>query len=177
MTGDPRSAQSRSWDSLMPGIPAATARRKSGWGTPRTVRYVARRYRRLVQSKIVVTRPPPIFRPLHQPFPRGIQLFQQATPSPSREELRCLLSIIAPAAGERLWVRDVEVEVRAFFLICCTLLNVLVRKGKGPEGRKNLAQGASPGSRKPSGSREPQRGERKGLDAGTLPGSAAPSGA
>jgi hypothetical protein len=39
-------------------------------------------------------------------------------------------------------VRDVEVEVRAFFLACCTLLNVLVRKGKGPEGRKNLAQGA-----------------------------------
>ena len=27
-------------------------------------------------------------------------------------------------------VRDVEVEVRAFFFICCTLLNVLVRKGK-----------------------------------------------
>jgi len=74
-------------------------------------------------------------------------------------------------------VRDVEVEVRAFFLICCTLLNVLVRKGKGPEGRKNLAQGASPGSRKRSCSREPQRGERKGFDAGTLPGSAAPSGA
>jgi hypothetical protein len=46
------------------------------------------------------------------------------------------------------------------FLICCTVLNLLVRKGKGPEGRKNLAQGASPGSRKPSCSREPQRGER-----------------
>ena len=75
-------------------------------------------------------------------------------------------------------VRDVEVEVRAFFLICCTLLNVLARKGKGPEGRKNVAHGASPGSRKPCGSREqPQRGERKGFDAGTLPGSAAPSGA
>ena len=28
----------------------------------------ARRYRRLVQSKIVVTRPSPIFRPLHPPF-------------------------------------------------------------------------------------------------------------
>ena len=74
-------------------------------------------------------------------------------------------------------VHDVKVEVKAFSLVCCTLLNVLVRKGKGPEGRKNLAQGASPGSRKPSGSREPQRGERKGLDAGTLPGSAAPCGA
>jgi hypothetical protein len=48
---------------------------------------------------------------------------------------------------------------------------------KGPEGRKNLAQGVSPGSRKPSCSREPQRGERRGFDAGTLPGSAAPSGA
>jgi hypothetical protein len=35
--------------------------------------------------------------------------------------------------------RDVEVEVRAFFLICCTLLNLLVRKGKGPEGRSRLA--------------------------------------
>jgi hypothetical protein len=32
-------------------------------------------------------------------------------------------------------VRDVEVEVRAFFLIRFTLLNVLVRKGKGPEGQ------------------------------------------
>jgi hypothetical protein len=48
---------------------------------------------------------------------------------------------------------------------------------KGPKGRKNLAQGASPGSRKPCGSREPQRGERKGIDAGTLAGSAAPCGA
>jgi hypothetical protein len=31
---------------------------------------------------------------------------------------------------------------QGIFLICCTLLNVLLRKGKGPEGRKNLAQGA-----------------------------------
>jgi len=31
-------------------------------------------YRRLVQSKIVVTRPPPIFRPLDQAFPDGIQV-------------------------------------------------------------------------------------------------------
>jgi hypothetical protein len=46
-------------------------------------------------------------------------------------------------------VRDTEVEVRAFFLICSTLLNVWVRQGKGLEGRKNLAQGASPGSRAP----------------------------
>ncbi len=74
-------------------------------------------------------------------------------------------------------MRDVEAEVRAFFLIYCTLLNVVVRKGKGPEGRKNLAQGASPGCRKPSGSQEPQRGERKGLGVGTLPASAAPCGA
>jgi hypothetical protein len=74
-------------------------------------------------------------------------------------------------------VRDVEVEVRAFFLVCCTLLDVPVRNGESPEGRKNSAQGASPGSRKPSISREPQRGGRKGFDAGTLPGSAAPSGA
>jgi len=35
---------------------------------------------------------------------------------------------------------------------------------QGPEGRKSLAQGASPGSRKPSDARQPQRGERKALD-------------
>jgi hypothetical protein len=35
----------------------------------------------------------------------------------------------APAAG-------------GIILICCTLLNVWVRQGKGPEGRKSLAQGA-----------------------------------
>ena len=46
----------------------------------------AHRFRCLTQSKIVVTRPPSIFRPLHQPLPHGIQLFQQAMPWPSREE-------------------------------------------------------------------------------------------
>ena len=45
-----------------------------------------RRYRCPVQSKFAVTRPPPIFRLLHQPLPHGIQRFQQAMPSPSREE-------------------------------------------------------------------------------------------
>jgi hypothetical protein len=34
----------------------------------------------LVQSRIVVTRPPLIFRALHQPFPHGIQLFQLLSP-------------------------------------------------------------------------------------------------
>jgi hypothetical protein len=52
--------------------------------------------------------------------------------------------------------------------ISLDLLHASERTGKGPEGRKTLAQGASPGSRKHSGSREPQRGERKGLDVGTL---------
>jgi hypothetical protein len=66
-------------------------------------------------------------------------------------------------------VHDVKVEVKAFSLVCCTLLNVLVRKGKGPEGRKNLAQGASPGSRRLSGSRQPQRGERIRLRRGNSP--------
>jgi hypothetical protein len=33
--------------------------------------------------------------------PAGIQLFQEAMPSPSGEELRYLLSIIARVAGER----------------------------------------------------------------------------
>ena len=28
----------------------------------------------------------PIFRPLHQPLPYGIQLFRQAMPSPAKEE-------------------------------------------------------------------------------------------
>jgi hypothetical protein len=51
------------------------------------------------------------------------------------------------------------------------------QRPRGPIPPCGIAQGASPGSRKPSCSREPQRGERKGLDAGTLPGSAAPSGA
>jgi hypothetical protein len=46
----------------------------------------ARRYRRLVQSIIVATRPPLILRTLHQPFAHGIQLFRQAVPLPSREE-------------------------------------------------------------------------------------------
>jgi hypothetical protein len=59
--------------------------------------------------------------PIPQPFPRYP------------------LSIAARAAGEGWWARDVEVEVRAFFLICCKLLKVLVRKGKGPEGRSRLA--------------------------------------
>ena len=66
-------------------------------------------------------------------------------------------------------VRDVEVEVRAFFLVCCTLLDVPVRNGESPEGRKNSAQGASPGSRRPSNSREPQRGERIRFRRGNSP--------
>jgi hypothetical protein len=70
--------------------------------------------------------------------------------------------------GERSGVRDIEVEVRAFSSICCTFLGVGVREGQGPKGRKNLAQGASPRSRKPSGSWEPQRGETKGCAAGRL---------
>ena len=65
---------------LMPDAPAANARRQSGWGAPRTVRYVAGCYRRLVQCQTTVTRPPPIFRPVHQPFPRGIQVFQLLSP-------------------------------------------------------------------------------------------------
>ena len=73
-------------------------------------------------------------------------------------------------------VRDVGVKVRAFLLICCTPLNVWLRKRQGPKGRKNLAQGA-PWVQKPACSRQPQRGERKGFDAGTPAGSAAPSGA
>jgi hypothetical protein len=36
-------------------------------------------------------------------------------------------------------VRDVEVDVRAFFLICRALLNALARKGKGPESRSRPA--------------------------------------
>jgi hypothetical protein len=64
----------------------------------------ARRYHRLIQSKIVVTRPPPIFPPLHQPFPHGIQLFQQAMPSPSGEEptVRKALTVACPAFGYRI---------------------------------------------------------------------------
>jgi len=43
----------------------------------------------------------PIFRPLHQTIAHGIQLFEQAGPSPPREQLRYLLSLIAREAGER----------------------------------------------------------------------------
>jgi hypothetical protein len=45
----------------MRDTPRAIARNQSGWGTPCTVRCVARRYRCLVQSKIVVTRPTQVF--------------------------------------------------------------------------------------------------------------------
>jgi hypothetical protein len=47
--------------------------------------------------------------------------------------------------------------------------SVLSAMGKGPEGRKSLAQGASPGSRRPSGSREPQRGDRIRFRRGSSP--------
>jgi len=46
----------------------------------------ARRDHRHVQTKAVITRQPPGFRWLRQPFPRGIQLFQQAMPSQSAKE-------------------------------------------------------------------------------------------
>jgi hypothetical protein len=35
-------------------------------------------------------------------------------------------------------VRD-KGEGRAFYLLCCTLLNALVRKSKGPQGRSRPA--------------------------------------
>lgn len=44
----------------------------------------ARPYRCQVQSKIVVTPPPPVFRELHQPILHGIQLIHLAMPSPSK---------------------------------------------------------------------------------------------
>lgn len=44
------------------------------------------------------------------------------------------------------------------------------------DGHKSGEKKASKSGKAP-GSRQPQRGERKGFDAGTLPGPAAPSGA
>jgi len=73
----------------------------------------------MADSGQLIPNPQPLTSP--QPFPRY------------------LLSIIARAAGERWWVHEAEVEVRAFFLTRWTLLNVLVRKGKGPEGGSCLA--------------------------------------
>ena len=59
-------------------------------------------------------------------------------------------------------VRDVEVEARAFFLICCTLLNVLVREGKGPEGRsRGIAQGPALGPESPLVSGSPSGAKEK----------------
>ena len=46
----------------------------------------ARLYSRIVQSKIVMTRPSAIFRPVHQPFPHVTRLLGQAMLSPRREE-------------------------------------------------------------------------------------------
>ena len=45
-----------------------------------------RRNRCIIQSKTVASRPPSVFRPLHQAHAHGIQLFPQAMPSPSTEE-------------------------------------------------------------------------------------------
>jgi hypothetical protein len=61
-----------------------------------------RRYRCLVQSKIIGARPPAITRPLHKPFPHGIQVLQQAMPSPSgdgpavRTALTSTTSLVPP---------------------------------------------------------------------------------
>ena len=94
-----RSATSCSWAFLMPDTPATTARRQSGWGTPLPLPYPKQN----CCNSTTASHPA-----ASRALPHGIQLLQQAMPSPSREEptVRTALACLARTDQYGKFVED-----------------------------------------------------------------------